>query len=848
MSAGVGKTYSMLEEAQKIAKEGIDVVVGIVNTHGRVETANLLTGLKTVPLKWIHYKNTVFEEFDIDEILRLKPQIVLIDELAHTNVPGSKHPKRWQDVLEILDAGISVFSTLNVQHIESLKEVIERITGIEIRETVPDLILDRASSIALVDIPPSELLQRLKEGRVYLGEQSIIAAQNFFKEDRLTALREMALRFTAEKVDHDLHGMLAKGLSKDWRARERLLVAVGPSPHSQELLRAARRLAFELDAPWIAVHVDTGITLNDADQLRLTNNLNLARDLGAEVITTADTDIVSALQKISHHRNVSQILIGRPSTHPIWDLFKENIVDRLVKESTYADIIIVRQFGAPYVYKKAQHGFHFTSSLLAYGLTFGLGVVMLSLGYLLASVVGYHAIGLGFLFSILLLSLFVGRGPIILASILSAFSWYLLFILPVKEIHAEDLSMLLIYLATGFIIGSLKSQIKEKEKLLKVSEEKSIILYQIEKEIATAPTFEHMKNTVIANLQKVFSGQFDILISRENNNLIFDSHLPILKDEKEQAVAHWAFEHNKIAGWSTDTLPSAAGLYFPIARLKGTLGVLAYYPKSQRSLSLIDVNFVQTVLQQVSIVLQKISDEELIKKTEFTFHMEKMHDAIFEAFSHIFQVPLVKIVRVSKILQSESIDPNTRMKSIKQIEKSSKSLQKVVSNIVSMSKLSSGYTRFYKKNHDINQLIQACLDEVKDAAEAHVIKLTVPSDLPPVLFDQMFMQQALSNLLFNAVDYSAPNTTVSLEVSVEHNMMKISVIDEGPGIPFKTMPFVFEKFYQVYVPASHSSGIGLGLPVAKAIIELHGGKIELKNREQGGLEASILLPLSSKNG
>lgn len=847
MSAGVGKTYSMLEEAQKLAKEGIDVVVGIVNTHGRVETANLLAGLTIVPLKWIHYKDTVFEEFDVDEILRLKPQIVLIDELAHTNVPGSKHPKRWQDVLEILDAGINVFTTLNVQHIESLKEVIERITGIEIRETVPDLILDRASSIALVDIPPSELLQRLKEGKVYLGEQSIIAAQNFFKEDRLTALREMALRFTAEKVDHDLHGMLARGLSKEWRARERLLVAVGPSPHSQELLRAARRLAFELDAPWIAVHVDTGITLNDEDQIRLAHNLNLAHDLGAEVITTADTDIVSALKKISYQKNVSQILIGRPSRHPIWDLFKENIVDRLVKESIYADIIIVRQSGSPYVYQRTQHGYHFTSSLLSYGLTIGLSAIMLTLGYLFTPQIGYRAVGCGFLFNILLLSLFVGRGPIILASILSAFSWYVLFIMPAKEIDPEDLLVLVVYLATGLIIGSLTSQIKEKDRLLKLSEEKSTILYQIEKEIATSPTFEHMKNTVISNLQKVFSGQFDILISKENGPLTFDSYLPILKNEKEQAVAHWAFMHNKIAGWSTDTLPSAACLYFPIVSLKGTLGVLAYHPKSQRPLSLIDVNFVETVLQQVSIMLQKMSDEEHLKHAEFTIQLEKMHDAIFQAFSHVFQVPLVKIVRVSKILQTESIDPDTRMKSIKQIEKSSKDLQKIVSNIVAMSKLSSGYIHFHKKHHDINSLLQACLHEVKEVAEGREINVIVPPDLPPILFDQLFMQQALSNLLFNAIDYSPPDGSILLQISIENQMLKISVLDEGPGISLKTMPFVFEKFYQVYVPGSHPSGIGLGLPVAKAIIELHGGKIELKNRKLGGLEASLLLPLTSKN-
>lgn len=843
MSAGVGKTYNMLTEAQKLSKQGVDVVIGTVNTHGRVETANLLEGLKIIPYKWIQYKDTAFEEFDIDEVLRLKPELVLIDELAHTNVPGSRHPKRWQDVLEILDAGINVYTTLNVQHIESLKDVVERIAGIQIRETVPDIILERASQIELVDLPPSELLQRLKEGKVYLGEQSLIAAQNFFKEDRLTALREMALRFTAEKVDHDLHGMMSTGLSREWKARERLLVAVGPSPHSQELIRAARRLAFELDAPWIAVHVDTGITLSDEDQTRLTNNLNLARDLGAEVMTTADIDIVTALQKISRQKNASQILIGRPSLHPIWDLFTENIVDRLIKESTHVDIIIVRQFGAPYVYQRAQHAYHFTSSLLSYVMTLGLGAVMLTLGYLSVDSIGYQAVGFGFLFSILVLSLFVGRGPIILASILSALSWFIFFV-PEEETQAEDLAIIVIYLLTGIIIGTLTSRIREKEQLLRMSEEKSGVLYEIEKEIANATSFDQMKLSVITYLQKIFPGEFDILIAKTEGQLTFERPIDVLMDQKEQAVAQWVLEHRKIAGWSTDTLSSSACIYFPILSLKNTLGVLAYHPKTQRTLSLTEINFLETVLQQVSVFLQKIADEEKAKVIEFTSHMEKMHDTIFQAFSHVFHVPLVKISQVSKILQSESINPEMRMKSIKQIEKSSNSLQKVVNNIVAMSKLSSGYVHFHKQKYSIHKLIKACLQDVKECAESREIITTLPDSLPHIQFDFDLMQQAVSNLIFNALDYSPPTTNIRLQVSVESSFLKISVIDEGPGIPLKSLPLVFEKFYQVYVPGSHPSGIGLGLPVAKAIIELHGGTIDLKNREEGGLEASLLLPLT----
>ncbi len=609
MSAGVGKTYAMLEEAQQRLREGMNVVIGTINTHGRVETAKLTEGLKTIPLKWVTYKDAVFEELDIDEILKLKPALVLIDELAHTNVPGSRHPKRWQDVVEILDAGIDVYTTLNVQHVESLKDVVERIAGIQIRETVPDIILERATQIELVDIPPSVLLQRLKEGKVYLGEQSLLAAQNFFKVDRLTALREIALRFTAEKVDHDLHGMQSRG----WKTRERLLVAIGPSPYSQHLIRAARRLAYELDAPWIAVHVNTGMALSDEDQTMLAKNLDLARDLGAEVMTTFDVDIVAALHKISLQKKVSQILIGRPTTHPLWDLFRENIVDRLMKESTHVDIIVVRQEGLPTMLSQMTRlSYPLIGSPIAYGMIFAIGMVMTFLGYLLSPVIGYQAVGFSFLFAILLLSLFVGRGPIILGSVLSAFSWYVFFV-PAKTSNAEDLAILILYLLTGIIVGGLTSRIKEKELLLSRAEEKSGALYEIEKEIANANSYDQMRQGVVLRLQTLFPGEFDILTEKDDGHLIERGRLPILHDDKERAVAAWSFEHQKVAGWSTDTLPSAACIYFPIVGSKGCLGVLAYHPKNQRPLTIMEEEFIRTVIQQISAFLQKSEAAEKAK-------------------------------------------------------------------------------------------------------------------------------------------------------------------------------------------------------------------------------------------
>lgn len=842
MSAGVGKTYKMLEEAQKLQKEGVDVVVGTINTHGRIETAKLLEGLKIIPEKWISYKDTVFEEFDIDEVLKLKPQLVLLDELAHTNVPGSRHPKRWQDLLELLDAGINIFTTLNVQHVESLKEIVEAITGIQIRETVPDLILERATQIEIVDITPTELLQRLKEGKVYLGDQSQIAAQHFFKEDRLTALREIALRVTAEKVDHDLHGLLSQGLSRGWKARERLLVAVGPSPYSQQLIRAAKRLAFELDAPWIAAHIDTGTVLNDEDQARLANNLKLADALGAEVMTTTDNDIVTALQRIARQKNISQILIGRPSTFSLWNPFKENIVSRLIKENVNTDIIIVRQDSDPYVYGQGLPSYHLSSSLTTYAMTLILGALAITLGSFLAPFIGYKAVGFGFLFSILVLSLFVGQGPIFLAAILSASSWYFLFVPPTTA-DSEDLAILVLYLFTATIMGILTSRIKESKQLISLAEERTGALYEIEKEIAGATSLEQMRQGVTSHLETIFPGEFDILAAKIGGQLEIESHLLILNLEKEKAVATWVFQNGKMAGWSTDTLPSANCIYFPIKGLGETLGILVYHPRTHRTLSLNEMNFLETVNQQISAFLQRFSNEEKVKLATFTTQVEKMHDAIFHAFSRVFLNPLAKIVKITQILQNEAIDPGIRTKSLKQITKSTYNLQRVANNIITMSKLSSGFIHFHKDLESIQKLIHACLNDLETLKGDHPIEVLMPPNIPLAVFDFSLLELALNNLLINAIEYSLPNAPITIKVVADEKSLLISVIDEGPGIPLKVLPLVFQKFYQIHVPGSHSEGIGLGLAVSKAVVELHKGNLDIKNLDKGGVIASISLPL-----
>jgi two-component system sensor histidine kinase KdpD len=613
MSAGVGKTYAMLEDAQRRLKEGVNVVIGTVNTHGRKETEALLQGLPIIPEKWVNYRDTAFEEMDLEAILKQKPSIVLVDELAHTNVPGSRHAKRWQDVIEILDAGINVYTSLNVQHIESRKDIVESIAGIQIRETVPDLLLERATAIELIDIPPTELLQRLKEGKVYLGNQSQIAARNFFKEDTLMALREIALRFTAEKVDHDLHAMLTPG--KDWKTREKLMVAISASPLSVQLIRKARRRAFELDATWIALHVDTGRSLSDEEQTRLMQHLNLAQELGAEVITVQDASISSAINHIAHQKNITQLVIGRPhGDRWLKRFFRLDLVDRLERENKQLDLLILRDDQPPKTQQKPLSPVIFKSSIRDYIITLFSMVILSGIGLLLHQVIESHrVVGFTFLLGILLLSFFLGPGPILLAAVLSSLIWNFIFIPPMFSFtnNPEDLIVTLMYIFTASLVGILTYHTRQQERFLKIREKKLENLYEIEHEIANSANYQYLRLNVCSRLETIFNGKFDILVKNENNQPLLES--PLLQQEKEQATAQWVFQNGKEAGWSTSTLPSAQGLYLPIKFSNTTLGVLVYYPKRERLLSLDEMNILQTINKQLGIYLERYVFEERMR-------------------------------------------------------------------------------------------------------------------------------------------------------------------------------------------------------------------------------------------
>ena len=515
------------------------------------------------------YKGTNFSELDIDAILARKPAIVIVDELAHSNVAGSRHPKRWQDVMEILDHGIDVYTTLNVQHIESCTDVVESIAGIKIRETVPDLVIDRAAFIELVDITPEELLRRLKEGKVYLGDQSAIAARHFFQEDRLTALREIVMRYAAEKVDHDLHGMFSSLERTDaWKPRERLLVAVSHNTHSQKLIRITRRLAFTLNAPWIALHVDDGRTLDEIEQKILANNLALARDLGAEVITVYGDDVAQSIQRIARQKSVTQIIIGRSPESWGWlsSIFQpESLLDRLARECSDIDLHVIRKtlFTKPTTSKwKWLRLENFTPYL--YTLFFVLGLTLFNTIFL--DTFGYRAVGFSFLLGILFLTLFLKKGLFFFATLLFGFIWFFLFI-PAGNMLSEkinDLIALVFYFLIALFAGILTDRVRRNKEML-IKREKSIdALYEIVQGIAGATSLEQVLAAVKSKLNTVFDAKCEIILKKMDNGLIFEESSSLFQNEKEQAAAYWVLQNQKEAGWSTSTLPFAQYLYIPL--------------------------------------------------------------------------------------------------------------------------------------------------------------------------------------------------------------------------------------------------------------------------------------------
>jgi two-component system sensor histidine kinase KdpD len=792
MAAGVGKTYAMLEAAQRLKNSGVDVVVGIVNTHGRKETAALLEGLTIVPEKQIVYKNRNFGELNVEEIIRLKPQLAIVDELAHSNTPGSTHPKRWQDVMDLLDEGIDVLTTLNIQHIESLKDIVEGITDVTIRETVPDLVIEKTNNIELIDLTPEELLQRLKEGKVYLGNQASIAAQNFFQEEKLTALRELVLRFAAEKVDHDLHNMLMiKEHSMGWKPRERLLAAISARVDSEKVIRAARRIAFTVDAPWTVLYVDTGKGRNEREEAILSKNLSLARELGAEVITTYGSDIAEEIAKVAKENNITQIILGRTGRSGIRLLHFPGIIDKLSHtcQGIALHIIPVEEEQAVHFVKKTPLAF--TQSPFLYGFI-----------------------------------------ALAISSLLVGLSWFI-------HPYIGFAALFLIIIA----ICILANKVHLYKELLTKREETTRALYDIVHLIATSPSKEELIKSVCQRLGMILKGTCEMVIKDVEGNINFEGEYPLLEGPRERQTVSLVASKKQEAGWSTDTLPSDRNFYMPLRGFGETVGVLIFRPDDPTDL--IDTeekNLTYTIGRQLASYLERSLQDEMARLEEQRLQTEKIHKMILKLISNQFQSPILSLQEAIEELRNTTGTPMPKeIPLFDKIENCSDFLGRIVDNISVMAKLSSGFIPVNKKFYSIKKLIFTCCDHVKKTIDHHEFQITIVEDLPEVLFDFSLMELLLYNLLSNACKFSPDGTVVEITAHLENAYVVMSVADEGKGIPEDQLETIFETFYRL--PGTLTAGVGLGLAIVKSISEIHNGHLKVENRDGGGARFSIYIPV-----
>jgi two-component system sensor histidine kinase KdpD len=620
MCAGVGKTYSMLEAAHIAKKEGREIIVGYIETHKRKETEELLHGLEIIPRILIKYKEVDFEEMDIDAILLRKPQIVLVDELAHSNIQGSRHSKRYQDVIEILDHGIDVYTTINVQHIESRSKTVNEITGVQIHEKVPDSVIDLASEIELVDLSPEDLLKRLSEGKVYIPEKAILATKNFFRKGNLFALRELALRITAEKVDNDLiHYKKDKNISEVWKTSEKIMVGVGPGPNSTKLIQWTRRMAYNRGAQWFAVNVETGVILSENEKLGLNKNIELAERLGAIIINTSNPDIVEGILQVAHENNISQIIIGKTIHHRgLRSLWRDNITNRLINESDNIDVYVIKADKSIHSVKETLFHFQFLSSYNNYFIALASVCILTLICYPFTKYLGYQTIGLLYLFNIMILSLFVGRGAVIFTALLNSFAWNYFFIPPLFTFHIqriEDIITLVANFVIALVVSVLITRIRRYHSVLVLNQRYSSIINSLLESLNKTTSIKDVVKCTRNELHKHFQADAVIYLKEKVGKGLATRAFgnSELNKEKDFSVAVWTFNNNKQAGKFTDTLSEANLQIIPLSTIYGIWGVIGIQFSNTKKPAYEIQRLIKTFIGQVALAIEREINNDLNK-------------------------------------------------------------------------------------------------------------------------------------------------------------------------------------------------------------------------------------------
>lgn len=851
MAPGVGKTYAMLEAARRELAAGRDIVVGYVETHGRKETDALTEGLAIIPRLTAEYRGVALTEMDLDAVLARHPQLVLVDEFAHTNAPGLRHPKRHQDVLEILDAGIDVFTTLNVQHVESRAEAVRQIAGVTIRETIPDTALDGAE-FELVDLPPEELRARLAAGKIYVPESAQAAQEHFFRPGNLSALRELALRFAAEHVGQDvLAYRQAQGIGDPWKSGQRLLVAVSASPTSAALVRWTRRLAGELQAPWLAVSVELPKPLHEAEQERLARHLALARELGAEVINTSDHDVAGGILRVAREQNVTQIVVGKPAGWRALDLLRGgSLLNRLIRESGHIDVHAVRAEGEPPPLLRRPAAPHFNPTA-ARGYAVALGVVagVTGLNVVLQYWLANQSLALVYLLSVVLLAMFVARGPTLAAATLTALLWDFFFTEPRFNIRIQntaDAMMFCTYFVVALAMGQLAARLRAQQAAERRREQHATAMYLLTRELAQATDFADLLAIIIREVGKAAQAEVALSLPDEGTDSTLTPYFTStwLMSEKEQSVATWAFRRRLPAGRGTDTLPSSEGMHLPLLAGERAVGVLSVRFRDSATLSTGQRDLLEAFVRQIALVVDRQRLRDADQRAKMVEESERLSRTLLNSISHEIRTPLAAISSATGNLSAARSSSNLAIPwgMLDEIQEATRRLNRLVGNLLSMTRLESGHVKPKLDWCDVSDLIHVTLKEIESDLSAHQVSVEVAAGLPLVRMDFVLMEQLLSNLLINAAVHTPPKTNVALRATAQDGNLVVSVADNGPGLPPDALPFIFDKFYRA--PAAPAGGTGLGLAIVKGFVEAQGGSVEAANQSSGGAVFTIRLPLA----
>lgn len=863
MAAGCGKTYAMLTAAHAARAEGLDVVAGYIEAHGRADIERLAEGIPTLPRRKAEHRGVALEEMDLDALLARRPDIALVDELAHTNAPESRHPKRYQDVLDLLDAGISVYTTLNVQHLESRAETVREITGVPVRETLPDSVLERADEIELVDISPEELRKRLFEGKIYPMERIKSAGENFFEFGNLTALREMALRFTAEKVDHSLQDYRRmKKMVEPWKTGERLLVAISPSPFSESLIRWTRRMAYSLDAVWIAVNVETSSRLSLRDQERLQKHIALARDLGAEIVIIRDEDVTNGILRIARQRNVTQIVAGKPGSGSWRDLFRpRSPVRRLIKESGNIDLCIIRSDDRPPPSPEREDSLKFSETAWKhYPAAFAVLAAVVLANYLALPYIGPRAVALILLLSVLVMAIFVTRGAVFFYAALSALAWNFLFLPPQFTfliLNIDDVAMFLMYFVIALVAGSLTSRLRAHEKAARKREEQLNMLYGMTKQFVTSSSVQDAAEYVVSFITKTHRAQTALYLKTEKGGLSASPHpsSTAVLDEKGYSVASFSFANRRSAGRYTDTLQSSPFLFIPLyfipvySNRENIMGVMAICFPADAVLSMNQMTVLETLAVHLALVIEREFLAKNAEKTRIIEESEKLYRVLLSQVTHELRTPLTAIKGSISAMMDGLIAGNAdrRNRLLSGLHIATERLIRLVDNLLDMSRIESGRMTLNLDWNDLSDLIGVVMERLREEARGHEISVSCPSDIPLVKIDFNLIAQALHNIIHNALVHTPEGTAVSITVSRIDKGVAITVEDTGEGLQDGETEKLFDKFYRSPAGRPHA-GLGLGLSIARGIVELHGGSVHAEGGVGHGARFIIMLPVDTTSG